>query len=151
MKDIILKITGKTLSSIPKPKEGEEMEPVEFVTQGKLSQRGTTTFISYDETALSGMEGCKTSLTITPGKLKMKRSGDNLTSNTIMLFEKGKRSYGKYETPFGAIDMEVLTNSISPLETVDENKSKMSVEYAISLKGLMESTKTLDIEVVNRQ
>ena len=103
MKDIVLKITGKTLSTIPKPPEGMEEEPMEFITEGKLSTRGTVTRISYDETPLSGMEGCKTSLIIRPGKVLMKRVGEDKESETVMQFEKGKRHVGIYDTPYGPI------------------------------------------------
>ena len=150
MKDIVLKITGKTLSTIPKPPEGMEEEPMEFITEGKLSKRGTVTRISYDETPLSGMEGCKTSLIIRPGKVLMKRVGEDKESETVMQFEKGKRHVGVYDTPYGPISMEVLADRISDFEQVGDNKNRMSIEYAISLRGLMESRKQIDIEVVDK-
>lgn len=149
MKDIVLKITGKTISTIPKQPEGSDDEPVEFITQGKLSTRGNITFISYDESPLSGMTGCKTSLTITPTKVKMRRSGEHIQSETVMEFEEGKRHSSVYDTPMGPIGMEVLTDKISQFQTVGDNTDKMTIEYAVSLKGLVEARKSLDIEVVN--
>ena len=150
MKDIVLKITGKTLSTLPLPPEGIDEEPLEFITEGKLSQRGSTTFISYEESPLSGMDGCRTSLTITPKKVKMRRSGENIESETVMEFEKGKRREGIYETPFGPIEVEILADRISALEPVGDNRSRLSIEYAISLRGLVESRKELNIEVMDR-
>ena len=149
MKDIVLKITGKTLSTMPKQPEGTEDEPVEFITQGRLSTRGNITFISYEESPLSGMTGCTTSLTITPTKVKMKRSGEAIKAETVMEFEEGKRHNSVYETPMGPIGLEVLTDKISSFQPVDDNTDKMTIEYAISLKGLLEARKSLDIEVVN--
>ena len=150
MKDIVLKITGKTISTLPKPPEGMEEEPVEFITEGRLSKRGNITFISYEESPLSGMTGCKTSLTITPRKVRMKRSGENIGGETVMEFEQGKRHVGVYETPFGPIGMEVLADRISAFEPAGDNKNRMSIEYAVSLRGLMESRKILNIEVVDK-
>jgi len=150
MKDILLKITGKTISTLPEPPEGVEDDSLEFITEGKMSTRGNITFISYDETPLSGMEGCKTSLTITPKKFKMKRTGEGMETETVMEFEKGKRHEGIYETPFGPIDMEILADKISQFEPVGDNKNRMSIEYAISLRGLMESRKILNIEVTDK-
>ena len=152
MKDIVLKITGKTLSTLPKPPEGTVLDdtPVEFITEGKLHTRGSTTFISYEESPLSGMYGCKTSLTITPKKVKMVRKGENIDNETVMEFEKGKRHEGVYETPYGPISMEVLADRISPFEPVGDNKNRMQVEYAVSLRGLMEARKILDIEVTDK-
>ncbi len=152
MKDIVLKITGKTISTLPKPPEGTVLDedPVEFITEGKLSTRGSTTFISYEESPLSGMPGCRTSLTITPKKVKMKRKGGNLDDETVMEFEKGKRHEGVYDTPYGPISMEILADRISPFEPIGENKNRMQVEYAVSLRGLMEARKILDIEITDR-
>ena len=152
MKDIVLKITGKTISTLPKPPEGTVLddEPVEFITEGKLHTRGSTTFISYEESPLSGMTGCKTSLTITPKRVKMVRKGENIDNETVMEFEKGKRHEGVYDTPYGPVSMEVLADRISPFEPVGDNKNRMQVEYAVSLRGLMEARKILDIEVTDK-
>ena len=152
MKDIVLKITGKTLSTLPKPPEGSIFDeaPIEFITEGKLMTRGTTTFISYEESPFSGMPGCKTSLTITPKKVKMKRQGENVENETVMEFEKGKRHEGIYDTPYGPISMEILADRISSFEQVGDNKNRMEIEYAISLRGLMESRKVINIEVVDK-
>ena len=65
----------------------KDSEGLEFVTEGRLYTKGTTTLIQYDETEMSGFEGCTTSLTITPTKVKMRRSGENLlTLCMIALF-----------------------------------------------------------------
>lgn len=152
MKDIMLKITGK---QIPRDSnvfaytsnELDKENVVEFITPGTISTVGNTTNISYDETAISGMEGCKTNLTIKPGKVTMTRSGENL-EETVMEFEKGKRYHGLYSTPFGNIVMELLTNEVTGLMQEDDAQ-KLSIDYDISLKGLSESRNTLDIEVLN--
>ena len=122
-------------------------DPIEFITEGKLSRRGSITYISYDETALSGMPGCKTSLTITPSKLKLKRTGEAISGDTVMEFEKGKRHTTMYETPVGPIGMEILTEKISGFSPKDENTDVLSMEYAISLRGVAETRKLLEIEV----
>lgn len=129
------------------PKQPQEDEPVEFITEGQMSRRGDITLLSYEETPLSGMEGCKTHITITPGKIKMKRVGKEIGKETIMEFEEGKRYTGLYSTPFGDIDMEVLTNKISIDDSIVGNRKKYSVQYDIALKGLLEATKSFDVEV----
>ena len=135
-KDIILKI--------------KDNEGIEFVTEGRLWSRGRTTLIQYDETELSGMEGCTTSLTITPKGVRMKRSGTTLNDHTEMVFEKGRRMHGIYATPYGNIGMEILTNDISGLDAPDAEPGKLSIDYSISLKGLFDARKTLDIEFLGK-
>lgn len=148
MKDIILKITGKTISSLPKDAAQTGDDPIEFVTEGKMAINGDKRLISYEETPLSGMPGCVTWLTIEPGKMRLQRSGD-MADDTVMEFEQGKRYNGLYETPYGSIDMEILTNSVEYTE--DRYEGKCSINYAISLRGLMEARKVLDIEIRSRQ
>ena len=145
MKNIMLKITGKTLSAIPKNPDDPDNEnsTVEFITSAAMQSRGGITRISYEETALSGMEGCQTQITISGQKLKMQRSGRDISGGTIMEFEEGKRYEGLYETPYGNIGMEILTNKINL-----ENPSNISIDYSLTLKGIVESRNELSIEVI---
>jgi len=145
MKDIILKITGKTESVFPKQAE-EPDDSFELLTKASLSERGGISYISYDESALSGMEGCKTAITLSKDKLKVKRSGDMLQGDTIMEFEKGHHYFGTYETPMGPIPMEILTEKLED-KTSDDGKRIINTNYALSLKGLFEARKTLKIEI----
>ena len=136
MKDIILKI--------------KDNDGIEFTTEGRCWSKGNTTLIQYEETELSGMEGCTTSLTITPTRVRMKRTGDNMTDGTEMIFEKGRRMHGLYATPYGNIAMEILTNSISGLNMPSGERDRLSIDYSISLKGLYDADKTLDIEILSK-
>ena len=146
MKDIMLKITGKTVRQKEEIESHEDV--IEFVTEGKLYRRGQTTYVSYMESELSGVEGCKTSLTISDGKVRMKRTGKPLGIPTVIEFEKGKRFKGLYDTPFGAIGMEVLTNSITTFPDTEEGKNRLSIDYSVSLRGVTESRNKLDIEIM---
>lgn len=146
MRDIMLKITGKTVTQNNGKEEHENV--VEFLTEGKFYGRGgDSALISYPESELSGLEGWTTYLAITGGKVKMKRSNGG-SPETVMEFEKGKRFEGQYETPFGPVGMEILTNSISPLDLEPGGRGRMSIDYSVSLHGLMESRNTLDIEIL---
>lgn len=78
----------------------------------------------------------------------MKRLGTyDASGNTAIQFEKGKRYRGLYDTPYGAIEMEVLTNNFK--KNLDsEGKGTIDIDYNISLKGLSESRSTINIEVM---
>ncbi len=146
MKDIMLKITGKTITQQNDQEQHEDV--VELTTEGKLFRRGQTTYVSYMESEISGLEGCKTSLVISNGKVKMRRSGKALGFDTEIEFVKGKRFEGLYDTPFGSVGMEVLTNSVSGLSAGEDGKSRLSIDYNMSLRGLSESRNKLDIEIM---
>ena len=148
MKDIMLKITGKTVTQ---DKGTEKQQDVmEFMTSGQMFHRGSTTWIRYPESELSGYEGCTTSLIISKDKVKMRRSGEHLSRDTEMEFKKGERFQGMYETPYGSVGMEVLTNDVTGLQDMGEGRQALSIDYQISLKGLMEARNKLDIEIMHQ-
>ncbi|MCQ2561392.1 MAG: DUF1934 domain-containing protein [Clostridia bacterium] len=147
MKDIMLKITGKTVTQ--NGAEEKQSDVMEFITAGQLFTRGTTTFIKYEESELSGMDGCTTSLTITKDKVRMSRSGGHMAQKTEMEFKKGERFFGMYETPYGSVGMELLTNDVTNLVQNENGNQSLSIDYNISLRGLMEARNKLDIEIMH--
>lgn len=142
MKDIMLKIVGKQVSP------GAEEERLEFVTEGKYYVDGDSIYLMYDESEFSGMAGCTTSLEIKGNNIKMKRYGEGIGVDTEIEFEKGKRYKGYYDTPFGSVAMEVLTNNIVNKIEKDEGKGSLNIDYHISLRGLSEGRSILDIEII---
>ena len=121
---------------------------LEFVTEGRLYTKGSTTLIQYDETVMSGFEGCSTSLTITPKRVRMKRTGSSMETPTEIVFEKGRRLNGLYSTPYGNIGVEILTNKISGLGGFAQTSGSLSIDYSICFKGLFDADKQLDIEIL---
>ncbi|QOX65047.1 DUF1934 domain-containing protein [Anoxybacterium hadale] len=142
MKEIMLKIIGKQVTL-----DAEE-EQLEFVTEGKYYEKDDSVYLLYDESEFSGMEGCTTSLKITGETIKMKRFGENIGLDTEIEFEKGKRFKGYYDTPFGSVEMEVLTNDVVNNIVKTEGKGKLNIDYNISLRGLSEGRSILDIEII---
>ena len=141
MKDIMLKIVGKQVTT-----EAEEQQ-LEFVTEGKYYVKGDSVYLLYDESEFSGMEGCTTSLKITGDNIKMKRYGENIGLDTEIEFEKGKRFKGYYDTPFGSVEMEVLTNEV--VNKIEKSgKGSLNIDYHISLRGLSEGRSILDIQII---
>ena len=141
MKTIMMRIIGTQVNA-----EMEE-DQMEFVTEGKLYQKGDSLYLLYDESEISGMPGCKTRLKLKDGIIKMKRVGEKVGMDTEIEFEKGKRYTGYYDTPFGAIEMEVLTNHIENNLT-PEVTGTLDIDYHISLKGLAEGRNKLNIQLM---
>jgi len=140
MKNIRLKITGAHIY------EEVEENQMELVTEGKFYQRAGNLYLTYDESEFSGMKGCKTRLTLKGNTVRMTRKGSAVGIDTEIHFEKGKRYSGFYDTPYGPVEMEVLTNELS--NTVDfEDGGIVDIDYSISLKGLAEGRSRLNIEV----
>lgn len=147
MKDIMLKIIGRHV--VHEKGRDEEEDVLEFMTEGQLYEKGDALYLLYKESDLSGMEGCTTSLKITDDKVRMKRFGHALPIDTVIEFEKGKRFEGYYDTPFGAIELEVLTNDIeNHISSSEDKKGMLAIDYHISLRGMSEGRSKLNIEVL---
>ena len=146
MKDIMLRIVGRQINR----NEEVEEDAVEFMTEGKAYKKGQTTYIVYEETEMSGMEGVKTTLKIDgEGGVRLKRFGSGVMLDTVMEFKKGQRFNSIYETPYGAFEMEVLTNEIVNDLEPEDCTGNLFIDYDVSLKGLAESRSLLNIEVTD--
>ncbi len=142
----MLKITGKQIVGADEVTDSDSV--IEFITAGQLASRGGITRISYEETELSGLDGCTTSLIISGDKVKMRRRGDALVQDAVMVFEPGRRYEGLYETPMGSVGLEILTNNVTGRIDEEGGPGKLTIDYSVSLKGLLESRNQLDIEVL---
>lgn len=128
--------------------KGGEEEVIELITEGKYYRKGDTTYLVYQETELSGIEGCVTTLKITDDLIKMKRFG---TASSEIQFEKGKRFNTYYNTPYGNVEMEVVTKRIENALNIKDATGSLKIEYDISLQGLVEGKNKIDIEIMKNR
>ena len=96
MKDVIISIKGTQND----PNGGDNV--IELVTDGEFSYENGEGTLSYMESELTGLEGTRTSFTISPMGVVMVREG---SLNSRMVFEEGRKHCFLYETPFGAATM----------------------------------------------
>ena len=141
MKNVLVRIKSRQVNR----DTGED--EMEFVTEAKLYRRRDTYYLVYDESEFSGMPGCKTRLRLRGQELQMKRLGEGAGVGNEILFSKGQRFTGLYDTPFGPIELEVLTNDLDN-NIDDDGKGYIDVDYDISLKGLAEGRNTLNITLM---
>ena len=141
MRDITIKITGKHLY------DGQEEDQMEFITDGKLYQRKGAVYMIYDESPVSGMEGCKTTLKLCGNTLRMKRIGEAGTGSELY-FEKDRRFSSVYETPYGPMDVEVLTRSVENRFDMETMSGGVTVNYDVSLQGMAEGKNRIEINVM---
>ena len=94
MQDVVLTIRGRQLY------DEQEPEVVELVTEGTLEKLEDGWGISYEESALTGLEGVKTNFMLQPGKITLSRSG-RLQSQ--MVFQVGVLHESLYRMDFGAM------------------------------------------------
>ena len=141
MKDITLKITGKQQYN------GMEEDQMEFVTDGKLYVRNGIVYIMYDETEVSGLAGCKTTIRLADSSVKMRRTGEQ-GLHTELYFETGRRFSSRYETPYGPMGVEVLTDYVKNEFDMERGEGSIDVQYQISMEGLAEGRNRITIKVM---
>ena len=140
MKDVTLKIIGRQFD------QDQQENSMEFVTEGKLYQKNGSIYLFYDESELSGFPGCRTSLKLTKDSVRMRRRGMGTGYEAELLFRKGDRITGDYETPYGTINMEVLTSDVKN-NLAEDGTGNVDVDYMISLEGMAEGRNELRIEI----
>ena len=82
----------------------QEPEVIELVTEGTMVFRNGGWDISYEESALTGLEGVTTTFRVEPGKVILTRTG-KLQSE--MIFEEGVPHDTLYQMAFGTLMMTV--------------------------------------------
>ena len=80
--------------------EDQEPDVIELTTDGTMEFRDGGWDISYEETALTGMEGVTTVFRVEPDKVILTRTG-KLRSE--MVFQKGVTHESLYQMDFGAL------------------------------------------------
>lgn len=88
---------------------GQEPEVIELVTTGTMEFRDGGWDISYEESALTGLEGVTTTFRVEPGKVILTRTGK---LNSQMVFQKGVAHESLYQMEFGALMLSVKATHV---------------------------------------
>lgn len=84
--------------------EDQEPEVIELVTEGTMEFRDGGWDISYEESALTGLEGVTTTFRVEPGTVILTRTGK---LNSQMIFRQGERHDSLYQMEFGTLMLTV--------------------------------------------
>ena len=108
----------------------DDVDPdaTELTTEGTLELTEEGLLLTYQETALTGMEGTKTSLCVQPRSVVLSREG---TLNTRMEFEEGRKRYFLYETPFGSATMGLNTRRI--VNRLGAHGGEIEIDYSVDM------------------
>ncbi|MFO7887865.1 MAG: DUF1934 domain-containing protein [Eubacteriales bacterium] len=138
MEDVKMKVIG-----IQKT-DGSEGEKIELFTEGILYKKNGSFCYEYEDSKLADEGGGKTKLVLEGDILTMEKSGSLSASD--MTFQKGKKYKSVYLTPYGQLNLEVLTTKFN--SQVDEDgKGKIDLEYTLNLTGGEKTINNLHIEI----
>lgn len=120
MKDVIISISG-----VQNDPSGDK-DAVELVTAGQYGFENGESRFTYEESDLTGLRGTRTTFTINPMGVVLRREG---STNSEMVFEQGRKNFFLYETPYGSATMGVDTRRIDA--TLGEHGGHLELDYDI--------------------
>ena len=123
-RDAILSIQGRQTYA------DQEPEIIELVTKGTMDFRDGGWDISYEETALTGMEGVTTTFRVEPGRVILRRQG---TLQSEMVFEEGVSHDSLYQMSFGALLMTVKATFL--FYDIVEDGGTIDLSYNIDIEN----------------
>lgn len=122
--------------------QGQEPDGTELMTEGTLRTTPEGFLLSYEESALTGMEGTTTTFELRGDQVWLTRTG---TVNSQMIFEEGRRHTSLYETPMGDMTIDVLTSRLRHHMT--ERGGLLEICYSISLEHAVTGKSSFKIRV----
>ena len=123
-RDVVLAIRGRQTYA------DQEPEVIELVTDGTMIYRNGGWDISYEETALTGLEGVTTTFRVEPGRVILTRTGK---LNSQMIFEEGIAHDSLYQMPFGALLMTVKATFV--FYDIVEDGGTIDLSYNIDIEN----------------
>jgi len=138
MNDVKMKVVG-----IQKT-DHSEGEKIELFTEGIFYRKNGSFCYEYEDTKLADEGGGKTKLILEDNVLKMEKSGSLSASN--MTFQKGKKHKSAYLTPYGQLNLEVLTTKFES-DVEEDGKGNIDLEYTLKLSGGEKTINNLHIEI----
>ena len=108
----------------------QDPEVIELVTEGTMEYANGGWDISYEESALTGLEGVTTTFRVEPGKVILTRTGK---LNSQMVFQQGVAHDSLYQMEFGALMLTVQANHV--FYDIVPDGGVIDLVYSISIEN----------------
>ena len=122
--------------------DGIDPDAQELLTEGTMTLTEDGMVLSYQETALTGMEGTTTRFQVQGPRVILTRSG---TVNSQMVFEEGRQHTSLYETPFGELSVDIQTSVLK--HNLTERGGLMEIKYSIAVEHTVTGRNCFKIQV----
>ena len=120
----------------------KEQKPITLIAFGQLQERGGATYVRYEESAVTGMEGTKTTLKWTEDSLVVIRHG---RYEHRQQYERGRNSQFQYKTPYFSVPMTVFTRHLAILK--EDKQWHVQLWYDIEMDNQDCGTNRLTIDI----
>jgi uncharacterized beta-barrel protein YwiB (DUF1934 family) len=136
MIDIVITIIGTQRDGT-----GEESR-IELITAGRGYEKNGVRYIVYKDSEISGLEGVTTMLKVYDQHIVLVRTGN---VDHKQEFRLGEKSYSMYHTPYGTMQMGILTKSLK-IDLASEI-GVLEISYELEMNGQWQSANTLSISI----
>ena len=140
MRDVIISISGEQNDP------NGDRDSVELVTAGQYGFENGESRFTYEESELTGLNGTRTTFTINPMGVVLRREG---SQNSELVFQQGRKSFVLYETPFGSATMGVDTRRIDT--RLGEHGGDLELDYDIDFNHTLMGRNKFKINVRENQ
>lgn len=120
--------------------------PIEFYSKGYFETDENKTVIRYEETELTGYEGCTVEITAVKNEVTVRRSGKIISTLTINLYHPCICVYG---TPLGTFN--VMVKAIAIKNQIMPQGGKLIFEYELANDNEPLCSNFFSIEVKTRK
>ena len=124
---------------------GEDEDIVEFTTDGQYAFDGDTACLTYEESEVTGMEGTRTSVLVSPDRVVVDRDG---TVTSRMVFTPGEKHAFLYDTPIGSATLHMDTRNVK--SRFNEHGGHMEIDYVIDMEHAFASRNKFKMTVKER-
>ena len=125
--------------------DGTDPDATELMTEGTMTVTPEGISFSYEESALTGMEGTTTTFEVKGPHVILTRTG---SVNSQMIFEEGQQHTSLYETPFGELSVDIQTSRLR--HTLTERGGLMEIKYSIAVEHTVTGRNCFKIRVRRR-
>ena len=109
--------------------DSPQQDNMELLTEGVMSLKPDGLTLTYQESALTGMEGTTTTFEMYGPKVILRRAG---TVSSQMIFEEGRQHTSLYETPRGELSIDIQTGYLR--NYVTESGGLLEIRYSVSVE-----------------
>ena len=117
-------------------------DATELMTEGILERTAGGLRLTYQETALTGMEGTTTTFEVSGSQVILTRTG---SVNSQMVFEEGRQHTSLYETPFGELSVDIQTSALR--HNLTERGGLLEIKYSIAVEHTVTGRNSFKIRV----
>ena len=122
----------------------DDVDPdaTELTTEGTLELTEEGLLLTYQETALTGMEGATTTFEVSGPQVILRRVG---SVNSQMVFEEGRQHTSLYETPYGELSVDIQTSALR--HNLSERGGLLEIKYSIAVEHTVTGRNSFKIRV----